>query len=431
MTLSHSPLRSVAALLLSRGWVLAVLLAVAWACAPPAEAPSSDEPSADAAAAPALSEDPFPALTGPHAVGLIDVSWTDVDRPDPLTSAPDDLRRVPVRFWYPAEPADGAERALYLQRPEEFAGVPAIEGAAHVRSHSVLEAPPAAGSFPVLVYHHGGGWPRFVGTSLGEELASHGWVVVSVGHDGFNQSTTRPDGSSTVPDAAPFPEPTGDLVADFEASGEFLDEVHFTQWVADAAFALDQLEELNAEGSGNPLEGRLDLARLGMFGWSFGGATSIEMLVRDERVGAAVDLDGQLFGTASETGTSKPFLLMKASEVSAGPEPEDPEEAERQAAAMVELMGRVDAQEDALIASSSGPWHLLQFEGANHGTFSDFLHLSPEAAGAVSPERAHELLTTVLRGFFGRYLLGEEAPVLEDPGAAFAELSEPRGRGEA
>ena len=101
---------------------------------------------------------------------------------------------------------------------------------------------PAPGPFPVLVYHHGGSWTRFTSTFTTEELASHGYVVVSVGHNGFNKTQFLPGGASVVPDTLTFPEPAGDLLADALAGWDFLDEHHFTAWVADAVFVLDQLD---------------------------------------------------------------------------------------------------------------------------------------------------------------------------------------------
>ena len=86
-----------------------------------------------------LPERPFPIPTGPHAVGLREIHWVDEERPDVLTSAPDDSRRVPVRIWYPAEEPSG-EAAPYILDLEEFEGVSSFEDAAHVRSNSYLEA---------------------------------------------------------------------------------------------------------------------------------------------------------------------------------------------------------------------------------------------------------------------------------------------------
>ena len=349
-----------------------------------------------------LPERPFPVPSGPHAVGLREIHWYDENRLDPLTSAPDDQRRVPARIWYPTEVDRQTENATYILSVDEFAGVPTIENAAHVRSNSYFDTPPAEGAFPVLVYHHGGGWPRMIGTAFGEELASHGYVVFSIGHDGFNQSTQRPDGSSTVADAAPFPEETGDLLKDALASWEFLETHHFPLWVQDSIFALDAIEELNDPASGDSLAGHLDLERIGMYGWSFGGATSIETMTLDERVKAAVDLDGQLFGQAAEVGTDRPFMLVKASEVGL-PTSDDPEQQSRINEAIEELLGLVEQRENQLIEASTGPWHLIEIAGADHGTFSDLVHLTPVSTPLES-EKSHTLISDLLREFFDLYL---------------------------
>lgn len=59
--------------------------------------------------------------SGPYPVGTQEFSWTDPTRPELHTKNPDDRRRVVIQVWYPAETSTEAERALYLQRPEEFA----------------------------------------------------------------------------------------------------------------------------------------------------------------------------------------------------------------------------------------------------------------------------------------------------------------------
>ena len=231
--------------------VLSCALLVA-ACAPDQAPPETSETSET----PEIPERPFAVPTGPHAIGMTEYRWTDSDRPEPFTRDPDDLRSVAVRVWYPAEESAGAEdqpTAVYLPDPAEFGDAEDFVAVAHVRTNAISDAPAATGQFPVLVYHHGGGWTRFTSTFTTEELASHGYVVVSVGHNGFNRTQFLPDGTSVTPDTLTFPEPTGDLLADALGSWDYLDDHHFPQWVADARFVLDQLETLN--GCGTALRG--------------------------------------------------------------------------------------------------------------------------------------------------------------------------------
>ena len=413
--------------------IAACLAVLALACTGDAPAPdATDAPAPDTAeaSAPEIPEHPFALPTGPHALGMTEYFWTDESRPEPFTRDPDDARSVAVRVWYPAdgsgaggEPgtadAPAEPSAMYITDMAEFGSGEDFLVVTHVRTNAVLDAAPAAGPFPVLVYHHGGSWTRFTSTFTTEELASHGYIVVSVGHNGFNKTHFLPDGTSVVPDTLTFPEPTGDLLADARASWDFLDEHYFPEWVADAVFVLDQLDALNRSGH---LAGRLDLDRIGMYGWSFGGATSIEMSVVDERVKAAIDQDGQLFGSAPDVGSTRPIMLMHSTELPDPPPDEDPEVAEANVRAFVELLADVGRTDAALKAASTGDWYDVTIAGTNHGSFSDLVIFTPAFAATIETARGHEIINALTVAFFDRYLKGAEAPVLDDPGAVFPEV---------
>jgi len=368
---------------------------------------------------PAIPERPFAVPTGPHAIGMTEYRWTDADRPEPFTRDPDDLRSVAVRVWYPAAESAGAGDAMYLPDPAEFGDAEDFVAVTHVRTNAIADAAPAAGPFPVLVYHHGGGWTRFTSTFTTEELASHGYVVVSVGHNGFNRTQFLPDGASVAPDTLTFPEPTGDLLADALGSWDYLDDHHFPEWVADARFVLDQLETLNGSGL---FAGRLDLDRIGMYGWSFGGATSIEASVVDERVKAAIDHDGQLFGTAPTAGTARPFMLMHGGELPELPPTDDPEVDAANEKALAELMAQVTRTDSALKAASTGDWYDVTIAGTNHGSFSDLVLFTPAFAASIETVRGHEIVNALTLAFFDRYLKGADAPLLDDPAAVYPEV---------
>ena len=398
--------------------VAACLALLALGCTADAPAPDTAE-----ASAPEIPERPFALPTGPHALGMTEYFWTDESRPEPFTRDPDDARSVAVRVWYPADGSGAGgepDGAPYVPDLAEFGSGEDFLVVTHVRTNAVLDAAPAAGPFPILVYHHGGSWTRFTSTFTTEELASHGYIVVSVGHNGFNKTHFLPDGTSVVPDTLTFPEPTGDLLADARASWDFLDEHYFPEWVADAVFVLDQLETLNRSGH---LAGRFDLDRIGMYGWSFGGATSIEMTVVDERVKAAIDQDGQLFGSAPDAGSARPIMLMHSTELPDPPPDEDPEVAEANVRAFVELLADVGRTDAALKTASTGDWYEVTIAGTNHGSFSDLVIFTPAFAATIETARGHEIINALTVAFFDRYLKGAEAPLLDDPGAVFPEVA--------
>ena len=367
---------------------------------------------------PEVPERPLAPPTGPHAIGMTEYRWTVEGRPEPFTKDPEDFRSVAVRVWYPTD--DSSEPgAMYLPDMAEFGDGEDFLTVTHVRTNAIQDATPAPGLFPVLVYHHGGSWTRFTSTFTTEELASHGYVVVSVGHNGFNKTQFLPGGASVVPDTLTFPEPSGDLLADALAGWDFLDEHHFAAWVADAVFVLDQLDALNGSGR---FAGRLDLDRIGMYGWSFGGATSIEMSAIDGRVKAAIDHDGQLFGSAPRVGTDKPFMLIHNTELPEAPPDDDPEVAEANARAIDELMAQVARTDATLKAASTGDWYEVTIAGTKHGSFSDLVTFIPGFSPGIEPARGHEIINALTVAFFDRYLKDVQSPLLEDPGAVFPEV---------
>ncbi len=235
----------------------------------------------------------LPAPTGPHDVGTRQVRLVDPSRD----------RELMITVWYPAR-AGGAPFAPYVsaaEAPYFDQGSPAMGMApgqvdwAGVSTHSRVGAR-AEGRWPVVLYSPGWGSLRTLATAAAEDLASRGYVVVAVDHTDEAPYVVFPDGHVRL--AQPK---TGDVLpAGLETR------------VRDMRFVLDSAASLDGLG------GAVDLSRVGMFGHSFGGDTAAEVVVTDQRVDAAADLDGWLAydvdGTrptrAATEGTARPFLLM-------------------------------------------------------------------------------------------------------------------------
>ena len=97
-----------------------------------------------------------------------------------------------VSIWYPAGGSEGRALAGYIApRPGRLLAEallrqvdrdPAMVDLSAVRTHAYQDAPARRGSYPVVLYSPGGGQSRSVGTVLVEDLASQGYVVVSIDH---------------------------------------------------------------------------------------------------------------------------------------------------------------------------------------------------------------------------------------------------------
>jgi predicted dienelactone hydrolase len=366
---------------------------------------------------PRIPERPFVAPSGPYPVGTREYFWTDSTREEPYTRARDDRRRLVVQVWYPADATVRADTARYLLRPREFASRMGALAARRARTNSLLEAPlaPADSSYPVLVYHHGGAWTRWSATFTTEWLASHGYAVFSVEHFGFNQTTRFPDGAPFRPDTLAFPEETGDGKRDALASWAFLDDPVFNIWQADARFVLDRIEVLEREPG--LFQGRLDLDRVGMFGWSFGGALAVQMTADDERVKAAVDHDGQLFGDVRERGTARPVMLMAHGVDDALAYPEEDRPVVR------ELMALVESWDSTTRERSTADWYQVKIRASDHGDFSDLALFYPRGEDRIAARRAHEIVNAYTLAFFDRYLRGRDSDLLRGEQSAFPEVT--------
>ena len=130
----------------------------------------------------------LPRPTGPFAVGRISTTWVDTSRVDPFAPAPGTHRELVVWIWYPAQRSDRAQTAEYLPGPwrralAEHAGVLLRflwRDPAGVRGHSVENADIAQArvTYPVVIFRSGIGALAFQYSTLVEDLASRGYIVV-------------------------------------------------------------------------------------------------------------------------------------------------------------------------------------------------------------------------------------------------------------
>jgi predicted dienelactone hydrolase len=172
----------------------------------------------------------------------------------------------------------------------------------------------AKGRFPVVLYSPGAGDARDWNVSLVEDLASHGYVVVTIDHTGEGPAVQFPDGH--VVTNAPLMALVGQAMRD-GTMPRFLENLVQVR-VADTELVLDRLSTLP-----HRLTAGMDLSRIGMFGQSGGGFTAASAMYDDPRIKAGINMDGTM-EYASEAdgkhqsqvelnGLDQPFLLMGSS----------------------------------------------------------------------------------------------------------------------
>lgn len=156
--------------------VLGLLLLFGAASAVAAE-PAPSVPGIDA---------PELAALGPNRVGVRTLTLTSRDQPDILAfdkatgTAPRIDRQLVVDVWYPAKPAPWGRAAVYADALSAEPPKPPV--AFKVQGIAVRNAPQVAGSFPLVILSHGYGGASAGMSWLGENLASKGYVVVTIRH---------------------------------------------------------------------------------------------------------------------------------------------------------------------------------------------------------------------------------------------------------
>jgi predicted dienelactone hydrolase len=217
-----------------------------------------------------------------------------------------------VSLWYPARRAQHYPIAPLLSPgaaaqfkddyglPQDAVVLPTPHG------HDGAPVDRSDGRLPVVLYSHGFNSVRSFNTLVVEELASRGYIVVTIDHTHEAAEVEFPDGRVEV-----------------NATGPGNDDVYAASVdvrVADIQFVLDQLEVI-ARG-GNPdaeqralpagLRHVFDLRKVGMFGHSLGGAATSSAMFADSRIKAGLSLDGGVYGPVIDAGLDRPFMRLSS-----------------------------------------------------------------------------------------------------------------------
>lgn len=266
--------------------------------------------------------------------------------------------------------------------------------------------------------HHdapGGGNARTLGTALVEELASRGYVVVTVDHTYEAGEVEFPDDRVAV-DQRPAGATRGECAA---------------VRVADLRFVMDSLATL-ATGHSPDITRRplpvglrhcLNLRPVGMVGYSAGGYAAAEAMLVDRRIRAGVNLDGQLLANddpvvvapVAQQGLDRPFLQFAV--------PGHTRESDLSRAAFWTNQ-RAWSRELRL----AGATHLglsdlqvaLPAIGQVMGLTADELAL---ALGSIDPARSVAVQRAYVTAFFDRHLRGRRGRLLDQPSPWFPEVT--------
>jgi predicted dienelactone hydrolase len=190
---------------------------------------------------------------GPHDIGVRTIQVTDTNRPDILNIKEGGPivrydRTLTLEVWYPAafEPTQkaGGEYRVITRDPN-------IGATLHGRA--VRDVRPRTGAgygapYPLVIISHGYPGNRFLMSHIGENLASKGFVAVSIDHKDSTYDDQKAFASTLY--NRPF----------------------------DQLFVLDEIDRMSKPGSASFLSGLVDAGRAGIIGYSMGGYGAVNVI---------------------------------------------------------------------------------------------------------------------------------------------------------
>ncbi len=371
----------------------------------------------------------LPKPTGDDAVGIMYVDLVDETRTDPFLDRSFQKRELMVKVYYPATQDNTKPFSPYFNASTKltrafaaFYQMPRFmfDHLKLVKTYAKdeLELSNEQPHYPVVLFSHGAGTTMEVETSQSQDLASHGYIVVSIDHPFVSAATVFPDRIVTAHEATtnfdtPEPaEPITQIMAD------------------DDTFIIDTLSEMN-EGRLDPaFTGKLDLDNIGVIGHSVGGAVAYNLVFNDRWVKAAINLDGVVYSTPNDSKGSAPFLMLAndryhvqaieqreplMQQFDATPEGQQ---------ALRDIYGSTQAYEAAstkaqqhiiglaTVLKASGTFYTI--EGSDHLKFTDmglfigstWLREVLQISGKTDPARCLEITQALTVAFFDHHLKG-------------------------
>jgi pimeloyl-ACP methyl ester carboxylesterase len=363
----------------------------------------------------------LPLPSGHFAVGRATYVWVNNAETDELAPSPEAKREVVVWIWYPSAATTSAAPVEYLPEPWRLAlaqhsGVLMSQfftrDLSLVQAHSTPDPDISSEqrSYPVVIMRAGGGALTTDFTTLAEDLASHGYIVV-----GFD----APYRSFVVvlsEDRVIFRPPSNDPENLPPDQANRLINRLLPMWTGDTKFVVSQLEHLNAADPSGKFTARLDTQRLGMFGHSFGGATALQFCHDDSRCKAGIDIDGAPYGSVVQEGLKQPFMFIFSDH---SREMSDP------------ASSQIHADFQSIFERLPSGRLVITIRGANHFSFSDQMLLKSHIVigllrlfgfGGLDARRGLAITAEYVHTFFDVYLKNAPANLLNKPSQLYPEV---------
>ena len=363
----------------------------------------------------------YPVPQGEYQVGTRFMVLTDYDRPDIFTKDTSDFRKFWIQIWYPAEPGYDSKPSPYYRKEiaDHFIEMGLFESsfnedvALHA-SYSFLEAPVnnKRGKFPVLIYSSSG--VMNANLFLFENLASHGYVVVSVGHPHWcvfyyneNGEPFFPDYKNNIHYQNMWKEEGSEIVNQTKEKITIAKNANEKKalhrelnnlmpveisdvrlWTQDFDFVITELSKRNTREA--LFQGILDLNKIGIFGYSKGGVAAAHACLSNTKYKAGINLSGFMFGDIEDENIKVPFMNIESEE---------------------SWCVNCEPINDIIYYSAEDDVYMVQVKGATHGNFTDLSAYKDyittdfnNLLGSIDGSFFHRIQSEYILSFFNIYL---------------------------
>lgn len=327
------------------------------------------------------------APTGSFKTGFFTFNLTDASRNERYSDDPlHPHRELVVDAWYPVDKTITGQQADFFGPLSPFVKTDfsnitkkSLGAFAHfdtMKNHSLKNAPLASvnSSYPVILFSPGFGSPARLYTSLCEELASNGFIVLALNYPYVTSPVLFDDGRVILP-TKKFEELKTNKEKKDQATLEEMET-----WVKDIQYVISQLSVLNRN---DRFAGKIDTTAIGICGHSLGGAAAIAVSRQDNRIKACCNLDGRLRGDNAEEGFATPLMILLSDRQDAASQKE------------IESMKK-------LLHAMTNDRYLYLIKNTNHGSFTDFDNLIGKASTEGSV--AFTIIGNLVHNFFKTYL---------------------------
>lgn len=359
----------------------------------------------------------IPPAKGPNAVGCTDFMMDHT------------AQGSFFRLYYPCQEPEKGEKPDWVPCREYFNGLADFMKINRTLSERIfnylfgsfkipayLDAPfKSNGKCPVVVFSHGLGAFRTLYSAICAELASQGFIVVSVEHRDQSASATfyfreKPESERANENLPKTSASAQDNLAKEwmyyrplqHGESEFpLRNKQVKQRADECILALDKLTEINSgiavhnvlqtRFDWTTLENSMDLCRTAAMGHSFGGATVIEALCKEVKFKCGIALDAWMFPLDDEIfpRVKQPIFFINSEKF--------------QWAGNISRMKKLDS---AVIQRK-----MITIRGTVHQSFPDFTFLTGnwigklmKLKGEIDPELAIDLSNKATLAFLQRHL---------------------------